>query len=78
MTVHLLNCTNPFMLRSAYREDVPIGPQRVTIRIPASRIARGVKLLVDDVKPRVERTGNTLTLTIPTIVGHEVVVIDFA
>jgi len=78
MTVHLLNCTNPFMLRSAYREDIPIGPQHVTIRIPTGRTARGVKLLVAGVKPRVERAGNTLTVTVPSIVDHEVVAVDFS
>jgi len=78
MTVHMLNCTNPFMLRSAYREDVPVGPQGVTIRVPTGRTASGVKLLVAGVKPAVKRTGNTLTLTVPSIVDHEVVAIDFA
>jgi hypothetical protein len=78
MTVHMLNCTNPFMLRSAYREDVPVGPQGVTIRVPTDRTASGVKLLVAGVKPAVKRTGNTLTLTVPSIVDHEVVAIDFA
>jgi hypothetical protein len=77
MTVHMVNMTNPFMLRSAYREDIPIGPQRVTIRVPAGRTARGVKLLVAGVTPRVERAGNALTIMVPSIVDHEVVAIDF-
>ncbi len=46
MTVHMVNCTNPFMLRSAYREAIPIGAQRVSIRVPQSTTARGVRLLV--------------------------------
>ncbi|MHB1178840.1 MAG: alpha-amylase family protein [Daejeonella sp.] len=76
MTVHMVNMTNPFMLRSPYREDIPIGSQRVTIRFPADRIARGVKLLVAGVTPYVERSGNELTITVPSIVDHEVVAID--
>jgi Hypothetical glycosyl hydrolase 6/Beta-galactosidase trimerisation domain len=78
MTVHMLNCTNPFMLRSSYREDIPIGPQKVTIRIPAGRNAGAVKLTVAGVTPKVEREGNILTLTVPSIVDHEVVAIDFS
>jgi hypothetical protein len=76
ITVHMLNCTNPFTLRSAYREDIPVGPQRVTIRVPAGRAVRRATLLVAGGKPRVERSGNVLTLTVPSIVDHEVVAID--
>jgi len=78
MTVHMLNCTNPFMLRSAYREDIPIGPQYVTICVPVDRTAREVKLLVAGVTAPVERAGNVLTLTVPSIVDHEVIAIDFS
>ena len=78
MTVHMLNCTNPFMLRSAYREDIPIGAQHVTVHIPSGKTARDIKLLVAGTRPRVERLGNTLSFIIPSIVDHEVVGIDFA
>ncbi|HWB16300.1 MAG TPA: alpha-amylase family protein [Vicinamibacterales bacterium] len=76
ITVHMLNCTNPFTLRSAYREDIPVGPQRVTIRVPAGRAVRRATLLVAGGTPWVERSGNVLTLTVPSIVDHEVVAID--
>ena len=39
------------MLRAAFREDIPVGPQRVTIRVPEGRKAGEVKLL--DYKVRV-------------------------
>ena len=78
MTVHMLNCTNPFMLRAAYREDIPIGPQRVTIRVPAGRTAREVKLLVAGGKVKFDQTGDMLVVTVPTVVDHEVVAVDFA
>lgn len=78
MTVHMLNCTNSFMLRSAYREDIPVGAQRVSIRVPDDRTAREVKLLVAGETPDAERAGNVLTLTVPQITDHEVVAIDFS
>jgi hypothetical protein len=78
MTAHMINCTNSFMLRSAYREDIPIGPQRVTILIPEDRKVRDVKLLVAGVKPSIENIKNALTITVPSIVDHEVVAIDFS
>jgi hypothetical protein len=77
MTVHMLNCTNPFMLRSAFREEIPIGAQNVTIRIPDGRTVGEVRLLVSGVKPNVEQTGNGLKITIPLIIDHEAVAVDF-
>lgn len=78
MTVHMLNCTNPFMLRAAYREDIPVGQQTVEIAIPAGRPVSGVRLLVAGGSPKYEQTGGSLKLTVPTIVDHEVVAVDFA
>lgn len=77
MTVHMLNCTNPFMLHSSYREDIPIGSQRVTIRIPEGENVGEVKLLVAGKTPEVERAGNVLTITVPQIIDHEVIAVDF-
>jgi hypothetical protein len=44
--------------------------------VPAGRAVRRVTLLVAGGTPRVERSGNVLTLTVPSIVDHEVVAID--
>jgi hypothetical protein len=77
MTVHLVNMTNPMMLRAAYREAIPISEQRVSIRLPAGRTARAVRLLVGGQTPRVERQATGLVVTVPSIVDHEVVAIDF-
>jgi len=77
ITVHMVNMTNPFMLRSAYREDIPISSQRITILFPEDQIIRKVKLLVAKITPTVYREGNTLTITVPSITYHEVVAIDF-
>lgn len=77
MTVHMLNCTNPFMLRSAYREEIPVGAQNVTIQIPDGLTVGDVKLLVADVKPVFNLKGRELSLLIESIVDHEAVAIDF-
>lgn len=78
MTVHMLNCSNPFMLHSAYREDIPVGEQKVVLRVPDNRTVKAVKLLVAGIKPRVERAGNILTVTVPQVVDHEVIAVDFS
>ena len=76
LTVHLVNLTNPMMMKGPIRELYPVGPQQVTLRLPDGRTPRGVRLLVSkaDVKPDV--SGQTLSLTIPSITDHEVVVVE--
>jgi hypothetical protein len=77
MTVHLVNLTNPMLMKGPLREVIPIGPQRVRIHLPADARAKQVRLLtlgtslvIDD------EGGGTLTLTVPSIDVHEVVAID--
>ena len=78
MTVHMLNCTNSYMLRAAYREDIPIGAQIVTIHIPENRSVKNVRLLVADSEAKFNWIGeNTLIVNVPGIIDHEVVAVNF-
>jgi hypothetical protein len=76
MTVHLVNLTNPMMMKGPIREFIPVPPQQVTVRLPSGAKAKKVRLLVSGQTPRVRETGETVTLTIPSILDHEVVAID--
>jgi hypothetical protein len=76
ITVHLVNLTNPMMMKGPLRELIPVGPQRVRLRLPKGTAPRRVHLLAADVAPRVERAGEELMLTVPSILDHEVVAID--
>ena len=76
MTVHLVNLTNPMMMKGPLRETIPIGPQRVRVRLPAQARARRVRLLTAGTSPHVEQSGDLLTLTVPSVDVHEVVAID--
>jgi len=76
MTVHLVNLTNPMMMKGPLRELIPVGPQRVRVRLPDGSQPRRVHLLAAGVSPRVEHTGRYLSLTVPSILDHEVVAID--
>ena len=76
MTVHLVNLTNPMMMKGPLRELIPLGPQRVTVRLPAGVRAGKVQLLTAGITPRVETTGSTISVTVPSIECHEVVAID--
>ena len=78
MTVHLVNLTNPMMMKGPLREIIPVGPQRVRIRLPAGTRAKSVRLLTAKANPRVEEsTGNVITVTVPSVDVHEVVAVDF-
>jgi hypothetical protein len=78
ITVHLVNLTNPMLMRGPLREILPIGPQRVRVRLPAGTRARSVQLLTARVVPHLEQNteGSEVRLTVPSIDVHEVVAID--
>jgi hypothetical protein len=76
VTVHLVNLTNPMMMKGPLREVIPVGPLDARIRLPAGTPARRVRLLTAGVNPRVERAGGTITVTVPSVEVHEVIAID--
>ncbi|HEY7117340.1 MAG TPA: beta-galactosidase trimerization domain-containing protein [Tepidisphaeraceae bacterium] len=76
MSVHLVNLTNPMMMKGPFRELIPLGAQTVRVRLPKDRQPRGVRLLVGGGTPKVAADGGTLTLGVPSILDHEVVAID--
>ncbi len=46
MTVHLVNLTNPMMMKGPVRAAIPISSQRVRIRVPAGKRISKTRLLV--------------------------------
>jgi hypothetical protein len=77
MTVHLVNLTNPMTMKGPIREFIPVAAQQVRIRLPQGRKARRVQLLVSGQTPRTQESGGEVRLTVPSILDHEVVAIDF-
>jgi hypothetical protein len=76
MTVHLVNLTNPMMMKGPLRELIPVAAQRVRVRLPDAAAARRVRLLAAGTSPKIERRGQYLSLTVPSVLDHEVVAID--
>ena len=76
LTVHLVNLTNPMMMKGPIREFIPTPPQTVIIRPPDGRKPRKVQLLVSGQTPRVQEASGSISLTIPSILDHEVVAVD--
>jgi len=76
MTVHLVNLTNPMMMKGPLREFIPTPPQRVAVRLPEGSRAKKVQLLVSGARPKVAETYGVVSLTVGAIVDHEVIAID--
>jgi hypothetical protein len=76
MTVHLVNLTNPMLMKGPLREIIPVGSQRVSVRLPAGTRARQVHLLTANTTPQFSQANGTITLIVPSIDVHEVIAID--
>jgi hypothetical protein len=76
LTVHLVNLTNPMMMKGPVRELVPIGEQRVRVRVPDGFRAKQVRLLVAGGTSAFRQSGEWLETTVPSIRAHEVVAVD--
>jgi hypothetical protein len=75
-TVHLVNLTNPMMMKGPVRELIPVGEQRVRVRLPDGTRAKKVRLLATAKTAHAERSGPYLSVTVPSVLDHEVVAID--
>jgi hypothetical protein len=77
MTVHLVNLTNPMMMKGPFREFIPVGEQHVRIRIPQNTKIERVHLLASDKACPYRIEGDTVELTAPSVLDHEVIALDF-
>src|SRR5689334_25424903 len=78
MTVHLVNLTNPMMMRPSFREMIPAPPQQVRLRLPEGKRVATVQFLVAGTTPQAQTANGVITLTAPAVRDHEVIAIDFA
>lgn len=76
LTAHLVNLTNPMMMKGPVREFLPSPPQQVRIQVPPGRRVRDVKLLVSGKAPGHRINGTVVSLAIPSIELHEVIALD--
>lgn len=70
LTVHLVNLTNPMMMKGRIRELIPLGEQTVRLRCPAGRRVKKVWLLAADQVPRTDYSSEYLHVTVPSILDH--------
>jgi hypothetical protein len=76
LTVHLVNLTNPMMMKGPVRELLPVGEQRVRVRVPDGLRAKQLRLLVGGTAPSFRQSGEWLEVAVPSIRAHEVVAVD--
>ncbi len=78
VTAHLVNLTNPMMMKGPIRELVPSPPQKVRVRIPKGKSVRGVKFLVSAAVPRSSVLNGAVEVEVPPFELNEAVAIDWA
>jgi hypothetical protein len=78
MTVHLVNFTNPMMMKGPFRELLPVGEQVLRIKTPGNLKPQNVKLLVSGEMPSYDFSDGYLTLKVASILDHEVIAVDFS
>jgi len=76
ITVHLVNLTNPMMMKGPVREILPVGPQKVRVKLPDGAKARSVHFLVSEARAPWRQDGAWIETTTPAIGLHEVLAID--
>ena len=79
ITAHLVNLTNPMMLKGPIREIIPISRQTVRIRPPREgRKVTKARLLVAGAEVPFREEGGSIVVEVPTVELHEVVALDLA
>jgi hypothetical protein len=74
--LHLVNLTSAGTWRAPIDELVPVGPLRVSLRLPAGVKGARARLLVSGATIPVQVTGGTAAFEVPSVLDHEVVVIS--
>jgi hypothetical protein len=77
MTVHLVNLTNPMMMKGPIREIIPVGEQTVRLLLPEGKQVARVHLLRAGITPNVKMERGALIVCVPSVIEHEVVAVDF-
>ncbi len=78
MTVHLVNLTNPMMMKGPCRELLPIDRQEVRIRVPHNAQVERVHLLTANQAPEYTSRDGAVTVVVPSVLDHEVIALDLS
>ncbi len=73
MTVHLVNLTNPMMMKGPFRELIPVAVD-VRVKVPSS--VKSARLLFQDKKVELKNESGWISLNGVNVVDHEILAID--
>lgn len=76
LAVHLVNLTNPMLMRGAFREIYPVGAQQVRLRLPAGAPPKSARLLERDSAAEFAVRDGWFECRVPGVRLHEIVAID--
>jgi len=76
MTVHLVNLTNPMMMKGPFRELIPVAA-KLRIKIPAGKMIAAAHLLMAGQTPHFEISNGYAMVDTPQIADHEIIALDF-
>ena len=65
-------------MRPNIHELIPSQPQHVELDLPAGKHITRARTLVKEADLAVQRNGNTVSFTVPSVLDYEVVAIDLA
>jgi hypothetical protein len=75
-TVHIVNLTNPMMMKGPLRESMPVGPLVARIRLTGAVRSGQVRLLTAGTTVPARVANGIMEVRIPSVDVHEVVAID--
>jgi hypothetical protein len=78
MTVHLVNLTNPMMMKGPFRELIPSGEQRVRVKLPNGvKVKKAWLLAADRAAGETVRNG-WLEARVGSVLDHEILAVDLS
>ncbi len=77
LAAHLVNLTNPMMMKGPVREILPSPPQVVRITLPKGSRSKAVKFLVSGRAAEHRVEGGVMMVKVPPVGLHEVIAVDF-
>ncbi len=76
-TVHIVNLTNPMLMKGPMRELYPVGPLEVSLRLPKDRRPKETQLLVSKAEAKARQSEGAWKVTLSSIADHEVIAVQF-